>query len=474
MIKQQRTIGREMSCSGIGLHTGEGTRLTFKPAPINSGVRFVRADLPERPEIPADIEHVVDISRGTNLEVKGVEVRTVEHVLAAIAGLELDNLIVEVYGIEPPVGDGSALPFVEPLLEAEIVEQDSPKDYFVIEEMISYDDLKFTEGVELVLLPSDDFKITFMSDPKNPTVGTQYTTMYSLDEFVKEYAPARTSSFLSEIGMLREQGLIKGGNLENAVVIVDKEMSEEELEHLRRLFGIEKPIRLGTTGVLNDMPLRFPNEFCRHKVLDLVGDLFLSGAPIKGHVMAASSGHAANIELVKKIRKMHRKKQIVSKYQDVDAKDKKLVFDVRAIQKIMPHRYPFLLVDRIIDLVPGERVIGIKNVTVNEPFFNGHFPGQPIMPAVLQIEAMAQVGGILLLNEESDPESKLVVFTAIDHARFRKPVVPGDQICFELEMVRKRRTMCKMQGKAYVDGDLVAEAELMAMVVDKNQDKSSK
>lgn len=467
MLKQQRTIGREISCSGIGLHTGEETRLTFKPAPINAGVRFVRTDLPERTEIPADIEHVVDISRGTNLGVKGVEVRTVEHVLAAIAGLEIDNLVVEVYGIEPPVGDGSALHFVEPLLEAGIVEQDSPKDYFVIEETISYDDLKFTKGVELVVLPSDDFKITFMSDPKNPTVGTQYTTMYSLDEFVKEYAPARTSSFLSEIGMLREQGLIKGGNLENAVVIVDKEMSEEELEHLRQSFGIEEPIRLGTTGVLNDMPLRFPNEFCRHKVLDLIGDLFLLGMPIKGHVMGASSGHAANIELAKKIRKVYRKKQIVSKYQKGDVKDKKLIFDVRAIQDIMPHRYPFLLVDRIIELVPGERVIGLKNVTINEQFFSGHFPGQPVMPGVLQIEAMAQVGGILLLNEEDDPESKLVYFMGIDNARFRKPVVPGDQIRFEVEMIRRRRTMCKMQGKAYVDGDLVAEAELMAMVVDR-------
>ncbi len=465
MIKPQRTIAREASCSGIGLHTGNRTTVVFKPAPINTGIKFIRADLPERPEIPADIEHVIDISRGTTLGIGSYEVRTVEHLLAALMGLEIDNIRVEVHGNEPPVGDGSSQIFVDTLSAAGIVEQDSPKDYLIIEQTIRYDEPK-ARGTELVVLPSDDFKITLLSDPRNPKVGTQYTVMFSLsEEFIKEYAPARTFCFLSDVRPLREQGLIKGGNLENALVIVDKEVDQEELDQLKELFRIEGEIKVGKSGILNDTPLRFPNEYCRHKVLDLIGDLALLGVPIKGHVMAVNPGHAANIELVKRIRKVYEKKLITSKYQDI--KSDKFVLDVKAIQKIMPHRYPFLLVDRIIDLVPGERVIGLKNVTANEQFFNGHFPGQPVMPAVLQIEAMAQVGGVLLLNGSEEPEKKLVYFMAIDKARFRKPVVPGDQLRLELEMLKRRRNIFRMLGKAYVDQDLVAEAELMAIVVDR-------
>lgn len=466
MLKKQRTIGRSISVEGIGLHTGEHTKVTFHPAPINSGITFVRSDLPDRPRIPADIDYVVDISRGTTLGVGKAQVRTVEHLLAALVGLEIDNVEVEMMGEEPPVGDGSALPFVEALLEAGIVEQDSPKDYIDIEDVISYD-LEKSRGVELVVLPSDDLKVTFMSDPRNPAVGTQYTVMFSLDEFVKEFAPARTFAFLSEIRSLREGGLIKGGGLDNALVIVDREITSDELDYLKELFGIKGDVFVGRTNILNDIPLRFPNEFCRHKVVDLLGDLALLGAPLKGHVMAASSGHKANIELVKRIRQVYRKRKMISKYQPKEGKGS--VLDITAIQKIMPHRYPFLLVDRILDLVPGERVVGLKNVTMNEPFFPGHFPGQPVMPGVLIIEAMAQVGGVLLLNGEEDPEDKLVYFMGIDNARFRKPVVPGDQLLFELEMVHRRRRSCKMHGRAYVDGDLVAEADLMAMIVERKE-----
>jgi len=441
--------------------------VTFNPAPINTGIKFVRVDLPGCPEIPADIGHVVDISRGTTLGTSEAEVHTVEHLIAALVGLEIDNVIVEIDSNEPPVGDGSAMHFVKALTKAGFVDQNSPRDYLVVEEMIRYDDIK-GKGIELVVLPSDEFMITFMSHPKRSAVGAQYTVMFSLeDEFVHEYAPARTFGFLSEVEKLREQGLIKGGNLDNALVIIDKHINQKELEYLQNLFGLKDPVTFGKNGILNGTPLRFPDEFCRHKTLDLIGDLGLLGAPIKGHILAVNSGHAANIELVKKIRKVYQKREIKSKYQQIKSKD--FFLDINAIQKIMPHRYPFLLVDRIIDLIPGERVIGLKNVTINEQFFDGHFPGQPVMPAVLQIEAMAQVGGVLMLNTVSNPEDKLVYFMSIDKAKFRKPVIPGDQIRFELEMLQFRRNACRMQGKAFVDGDLVAEAELTAIVVDRNK-----
>lgn len=464
MIKQQRTIAKPISYTGVGLHTGNLTTLTFKPAPANSGIRFKRIDLDESPEIPAIIDYVVDISRGTSIGMNGVVIHTVEHVLSAAAGLEIDNLLVELDNNEPPVGDGSALPFVQALTESGIVEQDSPKDYLVIEDTIAYSDED--KLIDIVVFPSDEFRITFMVDYKNPALGTQYTSMYSLaDEFVREYAPSRTFCFLHEVEELRENGLAKGGTLDNAVVIIDKEIDKEEIERLKKMFNLTEKVVLGANGILNGKELRFPNEPVRHKTMDLIGDLALLGKPILAHVIAARSGHGANVELVKMLRKELEKKQIVSKYQG--AKGKGFVFDINAIQKILPHRYPFLLVDKIIDLIPRERAVGIKNISMNEPFFQGHFPGRPIMPGVLIIEAMAQTGGVLLLNAQEDHTNKLVVFTGIDKVRFRKQVGPGDQLRFELEMLHFRRSICKMAGKAYVDGDLVCEAEMMAAVVDR-------
>jgi UDP-3-O-[3-hydroxymyristoyl] N-acetylglucosamine deacetylase/3-hydroxyacyl-[acyl-carrier-protein] dehydratase len=420
--------------------------------------------LPDQPSIQADIDHVIDVSRGTTLGDGDVRVQTVEHVLSALAGMQIDNAIVELDSEEAPMGDGSALPVVEVLLKAGTVEQDSPRDYLVIEETFSYSDKE--RGVDIVVLPSDDYRITYMIDYKNPALGTQYTSMYSLEEeFVKEYAGARTFGFLSEVEALKEEGLIKGGSLDNAVIIVDKDVDDKELEYFQNLFGIKKKVFVGENGTINNVKLRFENEFVRHKTLDLIGDLFLLGVPLQAHILAARSGHAANVELVKEIRKVYEKKQITSKYQDTGAKD--IFLDARAIQKIMPHRYPFLLVDRIIDLEPRKRVIGLKNVTINEPFFNGHFPHHPIMPGVLIVEAMAQVGGILLLNTVDEPDKKLVYFMGLDGVRFRKPVVPGDQIRFELELLKFRRNTCKMEGKAFVSGDLVAEATLMASVVER-------
>lgn len=464
MLKQQRTIEKPASYNGVGLHTGKRVTITFRPAPINTGIQFVRLDLPNRPSIQADIDHVTDVSRGTTLGDGQARVCTVEHVLSALAGMQIDNLLVELDSEEAPVGDGSALPFVDALLKAGLQEQDSPKDYLTIEETISYSDKE--RGVDIVVLPSDEFRITFMIDYKNPALGTQYTSMYSLEEeFVSEYASARTFGFLSEVEALREQGLIRGGSLDNAIVIVDKEVDQKELAYFRELFGIKEPVFIGENGTINNAKLRYENEFVRHKTLDLIGDLFLLGVPLQAHVLAARSGHAANVELVKEIRQVYEKKQITSKYQEREARG--VFLDITAIQKIMPHRYPFLLVDRIIDLEPRKRVIGLKNVTINEPFFDGHFPGHPIMPGVLIVEAMAQVGGVLLLNTVEEPEDKLVYFMGLDGVRFRKPVHPGDQIRFELEMLKFRRNTCKMEGKAFVSGDLVAEATLMATIVEK-------
>ncbi len=448
------------------MHTGNKTKITFKPAPVNTGIVFKRVDVPESPEIKADVDHVIDISRGTTIGIGEVKIHTVEHVLAAISGLEIDNIICEVNGNEPPVGDGSSLPFVEVLLKAGIVEQEALRDYLIIDKTITYSDP--SKGIDIVVFPSDEFRITFMVDYKNPALGTQYTSMYSLhEEFATEFAAARTFCFLHEVEELWKAGLIQGGNLDNALVIIDRDMEEQEITDLRKKFGISQDVKLSTNGILNNKELRYYNEPVRHKALDLIGDLALLGVPIKAHVMAARSGHGANAELVKLIRKEYEKKLIRKKFQSDDSKG--VFLDSEAIQKILPHRYPFLLVDKILDLVPGEHVVGLKNVTANEPFFQGHFPGKPIMPGVLIIEALAQTGGILLLNAQAEPTEKLVLFTGIDNVRFRRTVTPGDTLRFELEMGALRRSMAKMYGRAYVGDQLACEAELMAAIIDREK-----
>lgn len=466
MLELQRTISQTASMSGVGLHTGTSCTMTFKPAPENFGIRFVRTDLGGNPEIPANADNVIDVSRGTTLGIGEAKVHTVEHVLAAIVGLQIDNIIIELNGIEPPIGDGSSIPYVEVLKQAGFTQQDAPKDYLIIDETVMYHDDE--KQIDIVALPLDDYRVTVMVDYQNPALGSQHTGMFNLEkEFVEEFAPARTFCFLSEVEALANQGLIKGGDIDNAVVIVDKKADDEELEMLRKKIGVKEKVTIGDNGILNSKELRFKNEPVRHKLLDLLGDLALIGTPIKAQILAARPGHKANVEFAKMVRKLYQQKKLVRKYQFV--KKEGIVFDINAIQRILPHRYPFLLVDKIIHLELDKKVIGIKAVSINEPFFQGHFPGQPIMPGVLIIEAMAQTGGVLLLNSFPNPEEKLVYFMQINNAKFRKPVVPGDQLQLEIELTNKKSKVVMMKGKAYVDGALVSEAEFMAGIVDREK-----
>jgi UDP-3-O-[3-hydroxymyristoyl] N-acetylglucosamine deacetylase/3-hydroxyacyl-[acyl-carrier-protein] dehydratase len=470
MSDNQKTIKKAISFSGRGLHTGNETQLTFKPAPENYGVRFVRVDLKDQPQIEAIVENVAQNTsiaslRGTTIASNGAYVHTIEHVLAAVYGLQIDNIRVEINANEPPIGDGSTMPFVHKLIEAGIEEQNEPKDYVVIEEPLSYRDEQ--RGIEFAALPTDDYRVTVMIDYKNPALGSQHSGLFSLEnEFITEFAPARTFCFLHEVETLIDEGLIKGGDLDSAVVIVDRKLSDQEVKDIKKKLEITSDIKLGESGgILNDKPLRFKNEPCRHKLVDLIGDLALVGAPIKAQILAARPGHQSNIEFARMIRAIYKKQKITKKYRDVATKG--VIFDNVAIQKILPHRYPFLLIDNVTEFEPGKRILGIKNVTFNEQFFIGHFPGRPIMPGVLIIEAMAQTGGILLLKDDEEVENKLVVFMSIDNVKFRKSVVPGDQLVMELTMLKARRNTFKMGGKAYVKGELVAEAEMMAGIVDR-------
>lgn len=464
MIELQRTISNPVSLSGTGLHTGTECTMTFKPAPINSGIKFVRVDLGGNPEIPAIAENVVDVSRGTTIGIGDAKVYTVEHVLASIVGLQIDNITIELDGIEPPVIDGSSLPYVEALEKAGFEQQDAPKDYLIIDETVMYHDEE--RQVDIVALPLDSYRLTVMVDYQNPALGSQHTGLFNLEkEFSKEFAPARTFCFLSEVEALADQGLIKGGDLDNAVVIVDHKLNQDDLDNLGKKIGLKQKFVLGEDGIMNNKKLRFRNEPVRHKLLDLMGDLALIGAPIKAQILAARPGHKANVEFAKQIRKLYQQKKLVKKFQFV--KKEGVVFDINAIERILPHRYPFLLVDKIIHLEIEKKVIGVKSVTFNEPFFQGHFPGQPVMPGVLILEAMAQTGGILLLNSLPDFKEKLVYFMQINNAKFRKTVVPGDQLFIEVELTLKKSKIFTMAGKVYVDNVLVAEADFMAGIVDR-------
>ncbi len=464
MLEKQHTIASSITLKGTGLHTGTTCKMTFKPAPENYGIRFIRVDLNDKPEIPANADYVVDVSRGTTLGIGEAKVHTVEHVLAAIVGLQIDNLIIELDGIEPPVEDGSSMPYVNALQKAGFHKQESPKDYLIIDKTVMYHEEE--NQIDIVALPLNDYRLTVMVDYQNPALGSQHTGLFDLGkEFVSEFASARTFCFLSEVEKLADSGLIKGGDIDNAVVIVDKDCNDDELKGLSKKIGVKEKVTIGNNGILNSKKLRFKNEPVRHKLLDLLGDLALIGAPIKAQILAARPGHKANVEFAKKIRKLYQQKKLEKKYQLI--KKEGVVFDSEAIQKILPHRYPFLLVDRIVELELDKKVVGTKMVTINEPFFQGHFPGKPIMPGVLIIESMAQTGGVLLLNSFENPDDKLVYFMQINNAKFRKPVVPGDQLYLEVLLKNKKSKVVMMSGRAFVGKDLVAEADFMAAIVDR-------
>lgn len=464
MLEQQRTIAKEVRLEGIGLHTGTQCKLKFKPAPENYGIKFIRTDTPSNVEIPALADFVVDISRGTTIAIGDVKVHTVEHVLAAIVGLQIDNIMIEIDGIEPPVGDGSSMLYVNALTEAGFKMQEAPKDYLIIDDTVMYHNEE--RQIDIVALPLDSYRITVMVDYQNPALGSQHSGLFDLQtEFVKDFAPARTFCFLSEVEALAKQGLIKGGDLDNAVVIVDHKLDDSDLKKLKEKLNLKQDISVGENGFLNNNNLRFKNEPARHKLLDLLGDLALIGAPLKAQILAARPGHAANVEFAKKIRKLYERQKLEKKYQYI--KKEGVVFDIEAIEKILPHRYPMLLVDKIIHLEMEKKVVGVKSVTYNEQFFQGHFPGKPVMPGVLIIEALAQIGGLLILNDEVNPADKLVFFMGIDKAKFRRQVVPGDQLILEAEVIQKKSKIMKFKGRAYVDNNLVAEAELMAGMQDR-------
>ena len=462
MSEKQRTIKESVSYSGIGLHTGQISTITFKAAPENYGYKFIRTDLPEEVEIPALVDNVVDLSRGTTLGIGDVKVHTVEHVLAALAGLQIDNCRIELSGIEPPVGDGSSIEYVSALMKAGFEEQNAERNYFIVDETIRYtnEDL----GVDIVALPTDQYRITVMIDYHNPALGSQHTGMFNLEnEFVTEFASSRTFCFLTEIEYLAKQGLIKGGNIDNAIVIVDKDMQESELVEMQKAFNLKTVPFLGKSGILNDTELRFKNEPARHKLLDMLGDLALCGFPMKAQILAARPGHASNFQFAKKIRNLYLKK---SKEKQEQKSTEDLVLDINNLLQIMPHRYPFLLVDKIVEFNKEKNTVtGIKNVTFNEPFFTGHFPEKPVMPGVLICEAMAQTGCMLVMNNVEDITKIWVFFLGIKNAKFKKLVIPGDQLVMKMKLTAKKLNTFMFQGTAYVDGQPVAEAEIQAAMV---------
>ena len=457
----QRTISNTVSISGVGLHTGQEVNLVFKPAPEGHGVKFKRVDLEDQPLMNVDVNRVVSTERSTTLGSGSATVSTIEHILSALSGLQVDNVLIEIDGGEVPILDGSASPFVDRILEAGLVEQDAPRDYFVVEEPITFRDEE--TGSEIVALPYEGFEVVSMIDFDSPVLGQQYATLRGYEDYAEEIAPCRTFVFLHELEALFEHDLIRGGDLTNAIVIADRHVPQPRLNALAQKMGKET-VEVTEQGILNTLDLKFHNEPARHKLLDVMGDISLLGVPIRGRILATKPGHRVNAAFTKLLKKAYLDQRRLKGRPTYNPNDEP-VYNVEQILEIMPHRYPFLLIDKIIE--KGDRhIVGLKNLSFNEAFFQGHFPGNHVMPGVLQIEAMAQTGGLLVLTQQDDPGNWDTYFLKIENAKFKNFVVPGDTILFKMELIAPvRRGICQMRGTAYVGNKLVSEADLVAQIV---------
>jgi UDP-3-O-[3-hydroxymyristoyl] N-acetylglucosamine deacetylase / 3-hydroxyacyl-[acyl-carrier-protein] dehydratase len=462
MAEKQKTLRSPITLEGVGLHTGKRATITVRPADVNHWYVFKRIDIEGQPCIKADADNVISTRRGTTLGNDRMEVHTTEHVLAALYGMGIDNAMIELDGPEIPILDGSSKLFVEAIEVAGIVEQEAEKDFFILKENITFEDPE--REVEMLAVPSPDYRITVMVDYRSPLLGTQHASMYKLAEFKDEISRCRTFVFLRELMQLVNAGLVKGGDVDNAIVMVDTlDFTDEEIERLAAAFNRERTeLQSVGIGILNNVKLHFQNEPARHKLLDIVGDLALVGKPIQGHFLAARPGHTTNVAFAKILKDLIKKEQRNAPMFDLNAD---AIFGITEISVMLPHRYPFLLVDKIIEMGEGY-VVGVKNVTMNEEFFQGHFPGNPVMPGVLQVEAMAQTGGILTMSQIEDPWNYETLFVKIDKVKFKRKVVPGDTLVFKLTLLGPvRRGLVNMKGEAYVRNQLVSEGELMAQII---------